>query len=121
MNTIGAVISEFYPKLLTICEKRNIALNLDLENPSVKVFQEKALRKFLKDFTSLAVKSCQKSPEAKQHIAIVQKSIPGSEMSRISIKYSGETMTAEQKELLQKQGYKVRARFGFDTIISVDL
>ncbi len=119
MNTIGSIVGEFYPKLLNICEKRKISLNLDLENPSVKVFQEKRLRDFLTKYISYAVKNCRKDPDS--HVAIIQKSIPNSNMSKFSIKFSGETLTPEAKQKLLDEGLEVRARFGYDTVVSIKL
>lgn len=119
MKTVGVIIGDYYQKLLRICDRHGIALNLDIENPSLKVFQEKALCDFLKYQIPMVVKACKGHDGA--HIALVQKSIAGSNMSRFSIKYSGETLQPEQKQRLQDAGLEVRARFGYDTIISIKL
>lgn len=119
MRTVGEIIGEYYQKLLRICDRHGIALNLDIENPSTKIFQEKALCDFLKGQIPFAIKACKGHEGA--HVALVQKSIPNSNMSRFSIKYSGETLQPEQKEKLIAAGYEVRARFGYDTIISIKL
>ncbi len=119
MKSVGVIIGEYYQKLLTICDRHKIALNLDLENPSTKVFQEKALRDFLTKQIPAAVKACKGEPDS--HIVLAQKSIDGSNMLRFSIKYSGKTLQPEEKAKLQAAGYDVRARFGYDTIITIKL
>ena len=58
MNSIANIIGPIYQNLLGLCEKRKIAINLDLENPSRKIRQEPLLRQFLKDSLSVAIKSC---------------------------------------------------------------
>lgn len=119
MKTVGEVIGEYYQKLLRICDRHSIALNLDIENPSIRISQEEELRSFLSKQIPPAVRACKSHADAR--IALVQKSIPNSDLQRFSIKYSGETLTTEQKEKLQKAGLEVRARFGYDTIISIKL
>lgn len=119
MKSVGVIIGEYYQKLLTICDRHKIALNLDLENPSIKVFHEKALRDFLTKQIPAAVKACKGEEDAR--ITLAQKSIEGSNMLRFSVKYSGKTLQADEKAKLQEAGYEVRARFGYDTIVSIKL
>lgn len=117
MNTIGNLIGPFYQNVLIICSKRHISLNLDIENPALKVFNETKLKDFLKNELARAIKSCSKGDQ----ITISEKSVAGSNLSRVSVKNSGKSLPDAVKAELQDKGYEVRNRFGYDTIISMTL
>ena len=119
MNSITDIIGKSCQNLLQLCDKHHIAFNLDIENPSLKIFQEKKLRDFITEEASNAVKSAIHHKDG--HVAIIQKSIPGTNMAKISVKYSGDCPTDAEKAALKEKGYEVRSRFGYDTVISIKL
>ena len=116
MNSIAAIIGPIYQKLLQICEKRQISLNLDLERPSLKIRQEQLLRDFLQDSLSCSIKCC------KKHNKItISQSINEQRRIRFSIKSDGDIFGNDVKAKLTEHGYHVRSRFGYGNTISVEL
>lgn len=113
------IVGPAYRDLVEKCEKRKIAINLDFQSLTVKINSDEdvaALEKFLKAEITRALKNCKAGDK------ITLSEVENDEYIRISIKNSGaETLTADEKEKLIAAGYEVRARFGYDTIVTLKL
>jgi len=116
MNSIANIIGPIYQNLLSLCEKRKIAINLDLENPSRKIRQEPLLRQFLKDSLSVAIKSC----KAGNKITIAQ-DLSEDNSIHFSVKYDGDVLDNTQKAALIEKEYNVRSRYGYGNTISIEI
>ena len=104
------IISPIYQKLLKDCERRKISINLDIENPTIKITNEQQLLDFYTTELKRAIKNCDTGGK----ITLSQTN------DRISIRYtSGKLLEPDLVEQLRSKGYQVRARFGYDTIISL--
>jgi hypothetical protein len=116
MNSIANIIGPIYQNLLGLCEKRKIAINLDLENPSRKIRQEPLLRQFLKDSLSVAIKSCKPGNK----ITIAQ-DLSEDNSIHFSVKYDGDVLDNTQKAALIEKEYNVRSRYGYGNTISIEI
>ncbi len=110
------IIGPHYQDLLTKCEKRKISVNLDIQDLTVNIREVKRTNEFLTSEIKRALRNC--GPGDKITLAETN----DSQTIRISIKNSGRrTLTKEEKYALHEIGYEVRARFGYDTIVSLTL
>ena len=115
---LSDIISPYYQDLIMRCEKNKISINLDIQDLTIKIpdDKEEVIKKFLQDEIRRAVKNCHTGDK----ITLAETS--DEKVIKISIKNSGaETLSTEQKNKLIESGYEVRARFGYDTIISLKL
>ena len=112
------IIGPRYQDLLSRCEKRKISVNLDIQDLTVPICDDDHDRvdKFLRDEIRRALRNCSAGDKITLSEANNDSTI------KISVKNSGaETLSAEEKARLIEAGYEVRARFGYDTIISLRL
>ncbi len=110
------IIGPIYQDLLKSCEQRKIAVNLDVQDLTVKISEPELVNKFFKAEIRRALKNCTKGDK------ITISEANNSEFVKLSVKNSGrETLTEEEKEKLRSAGYEVRARFGYDTIVSMKI
>ena len=108
------IISPHYQKLLTSCERRKIAVNLDIQDLTINIRDTEPVNAFLTSEIKRALKNC----SAGDKITLVESA--DAKAIRVSVKNSGSnTLSAEEKEALRAAGYEVRARFGYDTIITL--
>jgi len=108
------IIAPHYQKLLADCDKRKIAINLDIQAPTINLRQVRRIDEFLTTEIKRALKNC----TAGDKITIAETADAHS--VRVSVKNSGRTtLSTEEKYALRAIGYEVRARFGYDTIISL--
>ena len=106
------IISPIYQDLLKKCERRKISVNLDINNLTTKIEDEDLLNKFYQTEIKRAFKSCAEGDK----ITLSQIG------NRYSVKYSAKTpLSQEEIATLREKGYEVRARFGYDTIITLVL
>ena len=112
------IVGPFYQDLFSRCERRKIAVNLDIQDLTVPIHDDDhdRLEMFLTTEISRALKNC----TAGDKITIAETN--DDKIVRVSIKNSGaETLPAAEKEKLLAAGYEVRARFGYDTIVTLKL
>lgn len=112
------IIGPIYQDLLKTCERRKIAVNLDIQDLSFGVSADDAviIEKFFKVEIKRAIKNC----KAGDKITLSQS--VSDDFYRIAVKNSGaETLTPQEKAELIEDGFEVRARFGYDTIIALKL
>lgn len=112
------IIGPIYQDLLKTCERRKIAVNLDIQDLSFGVSADDAviIEKFFKVEIKRAIKNC----KAGDKITLSQ--TVSEDFYRIAVKNSGaETLSPQEKAELIEDGFEVRARFGYDTIIALKL
>lgn len=112
------IIGPIYQDLLKTCERRKIAVNLDIQDLSFGVSADDAviIEKFFKVEIKRAIKNC----AAGDKITLSQ--TVSEDFYRIAVKNSGaETLSPQEKAELIADGFEVRARFGYDTIIALKL
>lgn len=112
------IIGPIYQDLLKSCERRKIAVNLDVQDLSFGVSADDAviIEKFFKAEIRRAIRNC----AAGDKITLSQ--TIADDYYRIAVKNSGaNTLPAEDKAALIEAGFEVRARFGYDTIIALKL
>ena len=112
------IIGPIYQDLLKTCERRKIAVNLDIQDLSFGVSADDAviIEKFFKVEIKRAIKNC----AAGDKITLSQ--TVSEDCYRIAVKNSGaETLSPQEKAELIEDGFEVRARFGYDTIIALKL
>ena len=108
------ILSPHYQKLLTSCDRRKIAVNLDIQDLTVNIRNAEQVDQFFASEIKRAIKNC--GPNDK--ITLAQ--TVDSQSIRISVKNSGRsTLAPEEKNALHAAGYEVRARFGYDTVITL--
>lgn len=112
------IINPHYQDLIERCERRKISVNLDIQNLTVPICDDDHVR--LERFLSAEIKRALKNCKTGDKITISESD--DDTYIRISIKNSGaETLSTAEKEKLIASGYEVRARFGYDTIITLKL
>ena len=112
------IIGPIYQDLLKSCERRKIAVNLDVQDLSFGVSADDTviIEKFFKSEIKRALKNC----TAGDKITLSQ--TVSTDFYRIAVKNSGATtLTPDEKTELIAAGFEVRARFGYDTIIALKL
>ena len=113
MNTISELIGPLYQKLLEICSKYDISLNLDVQDPSLSFDDLTQVRDFLYVQLKRALENCRPGDKitiAEQH---------NDKQVRFSVKDSGRTLSLEEQEELRAQDLEVRARYGYDNIVTI--
>ena len=109
------IISPIYQELLEKCARRKISVNLDFQNLHTAIDDEETVSKFFATEIKRAFKMC----DAGDKITISQ-STNADGKNRLSVKNSSkETLDSATVEKLREQGYEIRARFGYDTIITL--
>ena len=112
------ILSPHYQDLLQRCENRKISVNLDIQNLAVAIRDENiaSLERFLATEIRRALKNCAAGDK------ITLSETDDTDAIRISVKNSGaETLPPDEKARLVAAGFEVRARFGYDTIITLKL
>lgn len=109
------IVSPIYQELLEKCGRRKISVNLDFQNLYISIDDDEAVRKFFTTEIKRALKMC----EAGDKITISQSTTTDGK-NRLSVKNSSkETLDSETVQKLRDKGYEIRARFGYDTIITL--
>ena len=112
MTKLIDIISPIYQDLLKKCEKRKISVNLDIQDLTYRPSDQEKVEQFYQTEIKRALKLC----AAGDKITISQAG------SRFSVKNSSKTaIDPEEVTKLRDNGYEVRARFGYDTIVTLDL
>ncbi len=112
MTKLIDIISPIYQELIAKCERRKISVNLDINDLTTRITDVEKLEAFYSKEIKRALKSCSEGDK----ITLSQTG------NRYSIRYSAKnTLTPTEVESLREQGYEVRARFGYDTIITLKL
>ena len=112
------IIGPIYQDLLKSCERRKIAVNLDVQDLSFGVSADDAviIDKFFKVELKRAIRNCAAGDKITLSQTITD------DYYRIAVKNSGaNTLTPDEKAELLADGFEVRARFGYDTIIALKL
>ena len=106
------IISPIYQDLLKKCERRKISVNLDIQDLTLRIEDSERVEKFYNTEIRRALKMC----EAGDKITLSQSG------NRFSVKNSAKTpLDADIVTKLRADGFEVRARFGYDTIITLSL
>lgn len=106
------IISPIYQDLLKKCERRKISVNLDIQDLTLRVDDSEKIEKFYATEIRRALKLC----EASDKITLSQSG------TRFSVKYSATTpLDADTVTKLRADGFEVRARFGYDTIVTLNI
>jgi hypothetical protein len=112
------IIGPIYQDLLKTCERRKIAVNLDIQDLTLGISADDQviIEKFYKSEIKRAVKNC----AAGDKITLSETNTP--DYARFAVKNSGaETLSPAEKAELIEAGLEVRARFGYDTIVALKL
>ncbi|MBR0134334.1 hypothetical protein IJM16_03660 [Candidatus Saccharibacteria bacterium] len=112
------IIGPIYQDLLKTCERRKIAVNLDIQDLAFGVSADDSviIEKFFEVELKRAIRNC----AAGDKITLSQ--TVTDDFYRIAVKNSGaNTLSPEEKAELIEDGFEVRARFGYDTIIALKL
>ena len=110
------IFGPHYQKLLASCERRKISINLDIQDLTVNIRNAAPVESFLESEIQRAIKNCTSGDK----ITIAESS--NAQYIKISIKNSGRTtLTDDEKKAIRALGYEVRARFGYDTVISLNI
>ena len=110
------IFEPHYKKLLANCERQKISINLDIQDLTVNIRNASPVDSFLESEIRRALRNC----KAGDKITLAETS--DSQNIKISIKNSGRaTLTDSEKAALREQGYEVRARFGYDTVVSINI
>ena len=106
------IISPIYQDLLKKCERRKISVNLDIEDLTLRIDNAEDIEKFYNTEIRRALKVC----EAGDKITLSQNG------NRFSVKNSAKTpMDTDTIAKLRADGFEVRARFGYDTIVTLKI
>ncbi len=104
------IISPIYQDLLKKCERRKISVNLDIQDLTLRIEDSERVEKFYNTEIRRALKMC----EAGDKITLSQSG------DRFSVKNSAKTpLDTDIVTKLRADGFEVRARFGYDTIITL--
>ena len=108
------IISPIYQDLLAKCERRKIAINLDIQNLTVRIPEPENVEDFYSKEIRRALKRCEEGDK----ITLAQSF--SDEGMRLSVRCSAkEPLDAETVQKLRDSGLEVRSRFGYDTIITL--
>ena len=111
-----SILEPHYQKLLASCERQKISVNLDIQDLTVNIRDAAPVEIFLQSEIKRALRNC----SAGDKITLAEAS--DSQHIKISVKNSGRrTLTDDEKALLRELGYEVRARFGYDTVVSLNI
>ena len=110
MSKLIDIISPIYQDLLKKCERRKISVNLDIQDLTLRIEDADKVEKFYTTEIRRALKLC----EAGDKITLSQNG------NRFSVKNSAKTsLDAETVAKIRADGFEIRARFGYDTIVSL--
>ncbi len=108
------ILGPHYQELLKKCERKKISVNLDVQDLTVNIRDVAPVDKFLTSEIKHALANC----TAGDKITLAEAA--DVHQIKISVKNSGRaTLTEDEKKSLRAAGYEVRARFGYDTIVSL--
>ena len=108
------ILEPHYQELLKSCERRKISVNLDDQDLTVNIHDVASVEDFLDSEIKRALKNC----TAGDKITLAEAA--NAHTVKISVKNSGRaTLTEAEKKELRSYGYEVRARFGYDTVVSI--
>ena len=108
------IISPIYQDLLKKCARRKISINLDFQDLTIKVADEDTVRSFYTTELRRALKLCNDGDK------ITLSQVTKDNKVRFSVKNSSKTpLDSDTVTTLREKGYEVRARFGYDTIITL--
>ena len=113
MNTISDLIGPLYQKLLTICAKYDISLDLDIQDPSLAFDDLSQVSEFLRLQLLRSINNCKPGDK----ITITEQH--NDKQVRFSVKDSGKTLDAQTQKELRDQDYEVRSRYGYDNIVTI--
>ena len=112
------IVSPHYQDLLAHCEKNKIAINLDFQDLTISINDDN--RKKIDAFLQTEIRRALKICKAGDKITLAETN--DNQAIKISVKNSGaETLSPAEKAELIAKGYEVRARFGYDTIVTLKL
>lgn len=116
MSRFIDIISPIYQDLLSRCERRKITINLDIQDLTLKIKDIKQVEDFYTEELKRALKLCSENDKITIMQTVSESTI------RLSVKNSSKQQPdIETVEKLRANGYEVRARFGYDTIITLKL
>ena len=105
------IISPIYQNLLKKCSAQKISVNLDVQDLTKRIDDPEKIERFYTTEIRRALKLC----SAGDKITLSQNG------DRYSVKNSSKTtLDKDTVEKLRADGFEVRARFGYDTIISLN-
>ena len=108
------ILEPHYQELLKSCERRKVSVNLDVQDLTVNIRDVAPVDDFLASEIKRALKNC----AAGDKITLAEAA--DAHTIKISVKNSGRaTLTDAEKKELRSYGYEVRARFGYDTVVSI--
>jgi hypothetical protein len=114
MSRFIDIISPIYQDLLGTCERRKVTLNLDFQDLTYPIEDDAKVEQFYKTEAKRALKLCEKGDKI-----TLSQSVSDTQI-RFSVKNSSKTsLDKETAEKLREKGYEVRARFGYDTIVTL--
>lgn len=113
MNTISELVGPIYQNLLALFAKNDISLNLDIQDPSLSFDDLSQVRDFLREQLSRAIRNC----EPGDSITISEQH--NDKQVRFSVRDSGRSLTRDEQEELRAKDYEVRARYGYDNIVTI--
>ena len=113
MNTISDLIGPLYQKLLAICSKYDISLDLDIQDPSLAFDDLAPVSEFLRLQLLRAIQNCKPGDK----ITITEQH--NDKQVCFSVKDSGKTLDAKTQQELRDQDYEVRSRYGYDNIVTI--
>jgi UV DNA damage repair endonuclease len=117
VKTVADVVGMLYQELLSICEQRGISLGLDIQHPSVQI-PDKELQSvydFLQSQIERALQDCDDGDKI-----VVSETMTDSDIV-LAIKNCGRALESSVRDALKKKGYDVRARYGYDTNVSLKI
>ena len=115
MSRFIDIISPIYQDLLNRCDRRKITINLDIQDLTLKVDDD-----LVRDFYEKELKRAYKLCDTNDKITIMQS--VSENAIRLSVKNSSnKQLDTETVEKLRQNGYEVRSRFGYDTIITLKI
>ncbi len=116
MTHLIDIISPIYQDLLKSCERRKISVNLDVQDLTIGIADPEPAEKILRTEIRRALRNCTAGDK------ITLSESDNTDFIKLSVKNSGRhTLLADEKAKLIAAGYEVRARFGYDTIVSLKI
>ena len=112
------IIGPIYQDLLKSCERRKIAVNLDIQDLTIGIPADDIPR--VEKFFATEIKRALRNCAAGDKITLSEANT--ADTIRLSVKNSGATtLPPDEKATLIAEGFEVRARFGYDTIVALKL
>ena len=110
MAKLIEIITPIYQELVKQCERRKISVNLDIQDLTFRIDKPE----YVKDFYTTEIHRALKQCEAGDKITISQSN------NRFSVRNSAKTpLDTATIDKLHTCGYEVRARYGYDTIVTL--